>query len=282
MTKIVYDGIFGRCDDPDRKIDEAQAHLLDERELISFSCGENVLCGYYYNQNESDSLILVAPGFHSGADDYLVQIEAFLDMGYDVFAFDPTGTDASGGKNSVGFSQEVLDLEAALDCMGIYGYERVCLFGHSRGGYAACLVSERRSDIDAVIAVSGINSAMEAIMHYPAKYAGFLAYGNYPLLWLYQSEFLFDSELVDASCAEAISQSGVPTLIVQGSADSVAPVDCCSIYAYRGKITSDVVEYYYCEKDGQNEHTNLMFEENGQMNSDLMKTIQSFMDRYEE
>ena len=274
ITKILYDCCFTRYDgecDISLQLEE----MVATRQSITFQSGKNTLAGYFYDNN-SNKMVVIAGGHNSIADDYLWQIKSFLDYGYKVFTFDGTGCGNSEGSSCVGFSQQVIDLEAALMYVNSgYEYEELYIFGHSRGGYAACTVDAKQYNISAVVSVSGINSAMEAIMEPAAQRVGFLAYGNYHFLWMYQS-MLFGTDVVNLSAEEELDKSGVPALIVQGSHDTVAPEDSSSIYSHREDIRSANVEYYLCDVPGQDGHTNLMFDNDGTANDVLMNIINQF------
>lgn len=292
MTKIIYDGIFKRYD-AETEVPEALKELVELRESVTFYSGEYELQGYLYSKegipeafySEDDleeegqtvhPLVVIVPGFHADSNDYLWQVQSLLMYGYDVFIFDATGSGESEGASYVGFSQELFDLDAALSYIeATYEYENVFLLGHSRGGYAACGMLDSEHEITAVVSVSGINSAMEAVIGSAEHYVGPLAYGNYPLLWLYQVS-IFDEDTVGIQADECISNSDVPTLVVQGDADDTASMEESSIYSHKDEITSDHVEYYVCDIPGQNGHTDLLFDPDGTANDQLMETIDSF------
>ncbi len=276
ITIIIYDSCFVRYEAEQADIPSQLMHLVDKRQGISFKCGSNTLAGYLYGDGNSEGIVIVAPGFNASMDNYLWQIQSFTDYGWDVFSFDSTGSCMSEGESAVGFSQEILDLDAALTYIeNNYEYDNIFIFGHSRGGYAACGLLESDHNIKAVVSVAGINSAMEAIIEPVANHIGFLAYGNYPFLYLYQT-ILFGKNIVDIEAAEVISESMVPTMIIQGSNDSVAPADTSSIYAHKDEITSVYVEYYLCDTPGQDGHTDLLFDNDGTANDTLMNIINQF------
>lgn len=275
ITKIVYDACFTRYDG-EQDISPDLEEMVASRQSITFSSDSNTLCGYLYGEGTSEGIVVIAGGYNSIADDYLWQIKSFLDYGWAVFAYDGTGCGDSEGKSCVGFSQQVLDLEAALQYVNANcQYKELYIFGHSRGGYAACTVDADKYNVDAVVSVSGINSAMEAIMEPAAQRVGALAYGNYHFLWLYQS-MLFGADVVNLSAEEELDKSGVPALIVQGINDEVAPCDSSSIYSHKEEITSENVEYYVCDIPGQDGHTNLMYDNDGTANDVLMNIINQF------
>lgn len=278
-TKVIYDSVFVRKNEEKYGITEELEYLSKERQEHTFLSGENELQGYLYDgDNDISGLVVLAPGFHATADDYLWQIKELLDYGWAVFAFDTTGSGASEGDSSIGFSQEVFDLQATLDYLSQednFGYEHLFLLGHSRGGYAACSVLADDYDIAGVVSVSGINSAMDGVVGVSAKKVGALAYCNYPFLWLYQT-MLFGKDVMNLKASEVIGQVDTPVLVVQGKDDEVASTHQYSIYAHRDEITSENVSYYVCDEPKFDGHTSLLFEADGTANDELMDVIHNF------
>ena len=283
-TKLIYDRIFSRyCAD----VTEPAPELWDtvsRREMFFYDYDDLTLAGYLYRckgDQTRDTLVVLAPGFHAGADDYLWQIQDLTNRGWSVFAFDPSGSCESSGDSYVGFSQEILDLNATIEYIeqnDRFGYGSLALLGHSRGGYAAGCVLGYGHDIDALVTVSGVNSAMEGIMGYSSAYAGPLAYGNYGFLWLYQT-MLFGAQTTNLSAWEQIMDSGVPTLVVHGTADEEFPLDKNSIISHREQLCCPAVEYLTCDQPGQNGHTDLLFDPRGGANRQLMQQISDFLER---
>lgn len=275
-TKIIYDNIFARYDKP-VDVPESLASMVEERQVCRFSSGENLLTGYYYTATgeKAHGLILLVPGFRAGGDDYLWQISELRDLGWAVFTFDPTGTLQSQGKSQVGFSQTVYDLEAALKYVEknrCFGYNELVLVGHSRGAYAACCVLEQETNVSAVVSISGVNSAMEAVMEMSTDAIGLISYGNYGFLWLYQA-MLFGTDTLQREAVEGITEGDVPVLVVHGASDDQFPVDSSSIISYKEEIASEKVEYLLCDAG----HTDLMFDPDGTANDALIQEIHQFL-----
>lgn len=271
LTKGIYDSSFRRYDTL-APVPEALAGLVEEREMLAIPCGAHQLCGYLY-PGTREGLVVVVPGNHAGADDYLWQIKSFSDYGWGVFAFDPTGCCRSGGDSAVGFSQILEDIHAVLgylETQDRFGYESLLLFGHSRGGYGVCGAADEAVRADAIVAVSGVNSCMEAIIQPVADKVGFLAYSNYPLLSLYQ-RMLFGEDAATDALADA-GASGIPTLVVQGEADLQFPPDRYSIYAHGQQSGAENIEYHLCAGG----HTDLLFDADGTANDALMNKINQF------
>lgn len=283
-TKLIYDMIFVRYDAQDAEVPAALTQMVADREIVQYEADGVRVEGYLYRcdgENARDALVVIAPGFHAGADDYLWQIKSLLDYGWSVFSYDPVGSCNSEGDSYVGFPQQIIDMEATLGYLQAqdrFGYDKLALLGHSRGGYAAACALDTDYEIDAVITVSGVNSAMEGIMGYASSYVGPLAYGNYGFLWLYQV-MLFDAKTVNASADSAISGSDVPVMIVHGAQDDQFPADKNSIISHKDEIRSEGVEYVICDTPGQDGHTDLLFSPDGGANGELMAQIHGFLER---
>lgn len=274
-TKLVYDGIFRRYDP-----EEAGSSVTD-REEPRFMAGEHELQGYYYPSREKKVLVLLAPGFHAGADSYAQQIRYFRELGWGVFSFDPTGSYESGGESYVGFPQEIYDLQAAMDYLRScerYGYEELVLFGHSRGGYAVCAMAASDDEISAIVSVAGVNSAMDAVMEPALEAVGPLAYVNYPFLWLYQS-LLFDYETANLEVSELLNETSIPTLIIHGIADETIAYDAHSVMAHREEIRSSYVHFLPWEEPGAQGHVDILYDADGTANEELMQEIAEFIER---
>ena len=269
-TKIIYDSIFTRYDEP-ADIPQALQDTTMQRQVCQFPSGGNTLTGYYYSAADANGLIVLVPGFHAGGDDYLWQIRELLDCGWSIFTFDTTGTLRSEGDSQVGFSQSLPDLEAALqylDEAGRFGHTELILMGHSRGAYAACCALARERDIAAVVSISGANSAMETIM----QMSGPAGYGNYGFLWLYQLS-LFGADTLNLSAAKIISETTVPVLVIHGTQDDQIPLDNCSIISHKSQILSPKVEYLLFDAG----HTDLLFDADGTANDALISQIHEFL-----
>lgn len=270
-TVLIYDATFPRYDAGNVPVAAA------DREM-RFPCGENMLWGGLY-EGTKGALIVLAPGYRASESDYLHLIRELQAKGWGVFIFEPTGCSRSEGDSSVGFAQETLDLRAALDYVegeDRFGYEKLLLLGHSRGGNAVCGALDR--DITAAVTVNALGSDLEAIVSPVENVIGPLAYCNYPIIWLYQK--LLFGEYGCMKTADRIDACDVPVLVVQGSADTTATPTDTALYADKEDIASPRVEYYLCDKTGQNGHTDLLFDPDQTANNALVEQIDRFFAKH--
>ena len=129
--------------------------------------GQN-LRGYFYGDGATkpSRLIIFEHGMGCGHRAYLREIETIVNEGYQVFAYDHTGTLASEGEDIGGFSQSLSDLDhaiRALKASGIIGERRLSVIGHSWGGFSTLNISAYHPDIDSIVAISGYVSVYEML-----------------------------------------------------------------------------------------------------------------------
>ncbi len=284
---IIYDSLFPRFDyssyDLALNIDyEEIKEEYPRREIGFYNEDDFLLQGYLYGEGNK-GIIIVAPGLQSGADDYLSLTTGLVDLGWRVCSFDTTGSFRSEGKNSIGFCQETEDLLALIETIKQdKELQNLPLFlaGHSRGGYAVACALQSEYDIKGIATISGANSPMEVTIDTSKNYVGPLAYMGYPFLYAYQT-MKFGTDMTSMKASETISQSTCPTLIIQGTQDTVTPASTCSIYAHREEIENPNVEYLVYSEEYQNGHTNLLYSKDAVLYCESVdKEYEALLDKY--
>lgn len=113
------------------------------REELQISSGDNMLAGYLYGEENSLGLIVLSPGHRDPNDIKLYEIMYFVDQGWSVLCYDYTGCYNSEGRNMVGYTQSVYDLDAVLTYVESeerFAEKPLLLFGHSLGAYDSAAV----------------------------------------------------------------------------------------------------------------------------------------------
>lgn len=259
---VIYNNQFPRYDRHDMSVNAGLKYedIKDNypRELVNFKSGKNKLQGYFYNNNSDLGLIVVSHGIGGGADSYLPQIIYFLDEGFNVFAYDATGSFDSEGKSTRGFPQSLLDLDAALAYINSQKESEdldVFLFGHSWGGYAVANILHFDHDIAGVVSVSGANSPMDIIIEQGQSMMGDFIIVQYPFLWLYQ-KILF-GEAVNLNAVDAINNSDIPIMIIHGTEDDFVLYDGSSVISHSDEIKRPDVKFISLSSPGKNGHNDL-------------------------
>ncbi len=273
VTKTVYDFVFRRQKSQKQRTD------TDIGKAYTYPCGKGELTGYLCRSpKQCKGLVVFVPGFRAEAARYGGVIREIARAGFDVFSFDCTGCGNSCGKTSVGFPQVINDLNATLTFIvenKSFDYDKIYLFGHSRGGYAACCVVNEHKNISGVISVNGVNHAMDGIMAYSVAAVGVFAYLNYYFLWLYHC-VLFGRDIADRSAVCEINKSNVPVLVIQAYADRRITRDRYSLYARRRKVNSPNAEFFLYQSPRNCGHTSILYDQLGRPNKEIILKATDF------
>ena len=119
---------------------------------------------------------------------------------------------------------------------------------------------------------------MEGVIGASSKHIGNIAYANYGFLWLYQS-MIFGREIVDLKADEILNTTDKPALIIHGANDSSVPIDKFSIISHKEKIKNKNVEYFICSNPKNSGHTDLLFEQDGTADNNVIQKINDFLNK---
>jgi len=262
FVKINYDESFSRVEKPDpeysgylRYSDVADAY---ERTEIAFESSGNVLKGHVYGSENDQGLVVLSPGLGFGSENYLAETMYFVDNGWRVLTFDNTGTHESEGESTIGPSQSLLDLDAALTY--IQGDQRlnilpVMLYGHSWGGYAVTAILGSGFDIAAVASIAGFNSPMELVKEQSDSLLGAFSPIAYPFLWINQN-MLF-GKVAWVTATSGINSTDTPVMIIHGVNDESIAYDGAGIIAHSDEIINPNIVYKTCSTANHDGHNNL-------------------------
>lgn len=257
-THIIYSLLFVRVEPQTAgplPLYEEVKEAYPRRE-VRFLSGENLLTGWVYGEDNDEALVVVSHGLGSTAESYLSQTLWFVDRGYRVFTYDATGTGASEGEDTVGLSQSVLDLDAALACIegdGALNRLPVLLFGHSWGGYAAAEILAYDHDVTASVSLAGYDTPLELMCQTAKSYCGPVAYLGVPFVLLHQ--WMLFGPAANASAADAVNGCDTPILIVHGTQDASVLPGGAGLIAERDSITNPNAEFLLLEGET---HTSLL------------------------
>lgn len=249
----IYNRIFKRFERPDYSIYPGLYNyelVKNElpRENISFYSDGVKLAGYYYKVPSPKGLVVMSHGIHAGHDDYLPIAKYFYTQGWNVFGYDYKGTYSSEGKGTVGMSESLVDLNHALDFVksdSRFAGLKVCLVGHSWGGFATAAVLNLHKEVRAAFCIAGFNDAYTMILEKGFQYAGELASSGIQKTFLdtYQKKLFGD--YIYCNAVGGINGVDIPVLLAHGISDSVISIDGQSIVSHAKEITNRKVEYYY-------------------------------------
>jgi pimeloyl-ACP methyl ester carboxylesterase len=228
-----------------------------ERRSVSFPSGSNMLRGFVYGEENDKGLVVISHSFGDGEQGYFNVIMYFVDKGWRVFTYDKTGSHNSEGSGTVGLTQPVLDLDAALTFIAEQGWDLpIMLFGHSMGGFASTAVLNFEHGISAVVSLAGYNEPMGVLLDMGGHIFGGLASLTRPYIWVHQR--LIFGRSTGLSAVDGINRSNVPVMIIHGTDDMLILYDSAAIINYRDEITNPNVQFITHYAPHHNSHMNLL------------------------
>lgn len=211
-----------------------------------------MLTGYLYSTGrEAHGILILAHGLGGGHNSYMDCVNYFAQHGYDVFAYDATGSDESEGEGVGGFPQGVVDLDYAISFVeqsGNFPDLPIGLFGHSWGAYSACSVLTYHPEVKAVIACSGCNQSSDIVEYAGKEMSGSIIYTMMPFIKLHERAKY--GKYATNTAMDGFEASAASVMIVQSSDDQVVP----SCYGY---------DLYFDRYQGDSRFRFLLFEDRG-------------------
>ena len=259
---IAYESMFQRVERPNYDFMAGEycyqriAERLPRQELY-YQANSTKLKGYYYESLQKKGLVVIVHGMNAGADDYLPMIEYMVNAGYNVFAYDCTGTYDSEGKDTVGMCQQLVDLDGTIEYLKqnpVFQEMPLFLIGHSWGGYACASVLSLTAEVKACATISAMHNAPDIIVEKAKEYVGDLSKMPAPAFDIYQR--LLFKDYVDCNTVKGINARNIPILVAHGETDKKILFNKQSIIAFKDKIKNPNVQYYI-GKDSQGDHCNI-------------------------
>ena len=272
--------LFGRTDPvldrPFAILDWAREQAYTAASL-EFMSGGNKLEGYYIVPQDPAALILLVHGVRASSDTLEPVVKYFVENSYAVMTFDGTASGRSEGTKTVGLQQQRYDIQAALDYIRndpTLAPLTLVLLGHSAGGYGVAVEAER-SGAAAAVCVSGFEAPLNTMYFWASRYVGVLTDVEYPFLWL--RERAVKGEEANASGSEALCGSGVPSMVIHGSDDSVIARDI-SLYQALAEKDAPQVRRMLVSDPRFSDHANILISEDG-LNYNVLDSILLFLDK---
>ena len=192
------------------------------------------LRGYIYQNNkikEKDikGLLVFVHGMGAGHFSYTTEINTLAKNGYKVLAYDNTGTCMSEGKKLNGFYQAVIDLKHCLEYIKsnneLNNYN-LGLIGHSWGAYTVCQSLKYKSNVKAVVGMSGPDTLEKLITSSMGKFGKIIN----PFLRKI-NEIKFGKEVLDSSVdVLKNADDSVSILLLHGEDDSTCRIENSMIF----------------------------------------------------
>ena len=198
--------------------------LLSERKEYTFKSGNNTLYGYYYDVSDDKGLVIAAHGLSNLSDGSIATMHNyFVELGYDVFAIDLTGSGKSEGDSTIGLHQSAYDIKAGYQYLEDNNLikDNLILFGHSWGAYGSVVASNMGVPASKVIACSAYDRPIDLMFDMAVSQTGVLAYLTYPPFML--GNFLEYGQKAFKRASSLIKKSESRYLLIQGEKDELVP-----------------------------------------------------------
>lgn len=233
--------------------------LQADRHTFESENGQTLVGYRYYSENISPKcLIILSHGFGGGGQNgYLDISNYFVRCGYEVFAYDATGNDESGGMAG-GIEQGIIDLNGAIT----YAKERfslpLMLFGHSQGGYASLCSLAYNEEILAVASVSSFHCASDMIKIQGVKVGGAASQAFLP--YVYSVQRMKFGKYANACAIESSKNSRSAIFVAHGTEDETVPVQ----YGYQAYVSEFRLDsrFRFYEAIGRG-HTDILYSNDG-------------------
>lgn len=249
ITLAIYHMQFGKR--IDCKIYDSKNDFVNEKQMI-FQSGQNRLTGWLYypkeNQIQKDRIILFIHGYGVTHKNYMLEIYELVYRGYIVFSYDMTGCGESEGDKIKGFSQFIIDAQAAIQFLKANFKEDIMIMGHSTGGYAAGAVLNIEADnLCQAIIISGFNNPSEFIRICMQKKMKCYAY--LLKIWIEVFERKQFKKYASLTAITGIQNFQKPVLVLQGDKDNEVELGA-SLYQQKGSIANNKVFFQLVKNAG--------------------------------
>lgn len=247
VTLVIYIMQFGK-----RIENKAEEKHDFNNKKVYFQSNQLKLTGYIYwdnaRQNNNNEVILFIHGYGATHQSYMIEISEFVRRGYRVFTYDMTGCGESEGKSLRGFSQFIIDAQAAIHFLKDHYNAEIVIMGHSVGAFAVGAVLNLEADnVKKAVVMAGFNYPCEFVRMYMQKKMGYYSY----LLefWIFIFERIRFRKYAMLKAAKGIDRFLKPVLILQGDSDEEVEPES-SLYALKKLCRNNKAEFFLISNVG--------------------------------
>ena len=233
------------------------------------SRGHN-LSGFFYEYDNPipGRIIIFEHGMGTGHRAYMREIEILARHGYRVFSYDHTGCEESGGEDTGGLTQSLMDLNDALNTLKSdpeYQNEAFSVIGHSWGGFSTLNINIFHPDVRHQISFSAFRS-----------FKAMLQSNSFLGMWrrLYRSEMKRDLFRPETHAVDSLKQTKAQVLIVHSKDDKV--VDYGDHFKYMKKALEDYPNIRFLTQKNKGHNPNYT-EDAVQYKKDFFKIVRKLM-----
>ncbi len=262
ISAVLYNGVFGQRFSTSGNnrfyLDDFDNLSAERYEFLSYDSQTLVGYRYFIDGEKPKGVVVLAHGFGGGGQNGIMDIANFFaNCGYDVFAYDVTGNDESGGKGVNGFPQGVKDLSCAIDFVENLPELKdlpIMLCGHSWGGYSVAAVLNFHPEVKAVAAISGFNKSMDLIKVQTPQFAGSAI--NVLMPYVNSIEIGKFGKFSKATAMDGFENTDAGIFVAHSADDDVVPIQCGYDLYYEKYSDDPRFEFVKYEDKG---HYNILY-----------------------
>lgn len=237
------------------EVEEFEGLKADKHEFQSYD--NETLVGYrYYTENSQPcGVVVISHGFGGGGHkNYMDVAYYFASNGFDVFAYDATGNDESGGKAVGGLPQGVKDLSRAIEHLDEVPELKdlpIFLWGHSWGGYNVANVLNFHPEVKAIASLAGFNRSSDLLYAQGKDIVGGLI--DLALPYVNSHEKKLFGKYAEATAMDGFAKSNAGAYIVHSTIDEVVSIEYGYDIYYEKYANNDRFVFKKYEDKGHNE-----------------------------
>ncbi len=231
-------------------------------------------------KSKPKGLLIFGHGLWVDHREYIAEITFLIDKGWQVLAYDGTGSGVSDGNSTRGLVQSALDMNAVLEYVNnhedLKDMEKV-IFGHSWGGFGAAVnMGKLEHNIKAAVTVSTYAYPVETLVNVVKDVIGPFAYIFYPFIW--GRNFKEFGKNYNLNAVDALNNSEAPTLVIHGQNDTFLGIDSSALFAHRNEINKDNVHFIRWREPDRNGHSSILAKQNFATDENVQVVIKDFID----
>ena len=211
-------------------------------------------------QNIPKGLLIFSHGLWVDHKEYIAEITYLVEQGWQVLAYDGTGSGESEKSTTIGLVQSSLDLKAVLEYVAdddLLSRMPIATVGHSWGGFAAATnLGKNKLNIVASTPLSAYAYPAEIALEVLEGILGKFAYFFYPAAWATNYARFGANHNINA--VDVLKETEIPTLIIHGQNDNFISIDGASVFAHRHEINNTKVNFMRWKEQGRDGHNSLL------------------------
>lgn len=257
IYKSVFNARFTTSENFAYHVEEFDGLKADRYEFQSYDDDKLVGYRYYTEDTKPCGVVVIAHGLGGGGHNSYMDIAYYFACnGFDVFAYDATGNDESGGNAVKGLPQGVKDLSRAIEFLDEIAELKdlpVFLWGHSWGGYCVANVLNFHPEVKAIVSMAGFNRSSDLLYAQGKEMVGGIM--DFFLPYINSYERMNFGKYAKATAMSGFENSAAGVYIVHSTDDTTVPIQ----YGYNIYYEKYATDKRFVFKQYENKRHNMVY-----------------------